>query len=113
VALDFLERRQSLLGTGPRLDERHQSTRRHRIAPSIDLSLLRSGQIPHLCKPRCDLLPILPVQIADLAQELWQRATVAAAVDLKGGAAAHQVAMRSGEADALRQQNDTARSARP
>jgi hypothetical protein len=51
----------------------------------------------------------LPVQIADLAQELWQRATLAAAVDLKGGAAARQVAMRSGEAEALRQQVTTLR----
>src|ERR1700675_122682 len=29
--------------------------------------------------------PAIPVQISDLAQELWQRATIAAAVELKGG----------------------------
>jgi hypothetical protein len=34
----------------------------------------------------------LPVQIADLAHELWQRATVAASVELKGGEAARQAA---------------------
>ena len=51
----------------------------------------------------------LPVQIADLAHELWQRATVAASAELKGGAAARQGAMRSGEAQALRQQVTTLR----
>jgi hypothetical protein len=51
----------------------------------------------------------LPVQIADLAHELWQRATVAASVELKGGAAARQVATRGGEADALRHQVTTLR----
>src|ERR1700719_1889287 len=37
----------------------------------------------------------LPVQIADLAHELWQRATIVASAELKGGAAARQGAMRS------------------
>jgi hypothetical protein len=48
-------------------------------------------------------LPI-PVQIADLARELWQRATVAAAVELKGGSAARAVVMRSADTESLRQQ---------
>src|ERR1039457_885407 len=29
--------------------------------------------------------PAIPVQISDLAHELWQRATIVAAVELKGG----------------------------
>jgi hypothetical protein len=57
--------------------------------------------------PRADAP--LPVQIADLAHELWQRATVAASVELKGGATARQVATRSGEAEALRHQVTTLR----
>jgi hypothetical protein len=48
--------------------------------------------------------PPIPVQISDLAQELWQRATVAAAVDLKGGPTARALTTRTEEADALRQQ---------
>jgi hypothetical protein len=48
--------------------------------------------------------PAIPVQISDLAQELWQRATVAAAVDLKGGPTARALATRTEEAEALRQQ---------
>jgi hypothetical protein len=53
--------------------------------------------------------PAIPVQISDLAQELWQRATVAAAVDLKGGPAARALATRTEEAEALRQQVKTLR----
>jgi hypothetical protein len=48
--------------------------------------------------------PAIPVQISDLAQELWQRATVAAAVDLKGGPTARALSTRTEEAEALRQQ---------
>ena len=48
--------------------------------------------------------PPIPVQISDLAQELWQRATVAAAVDLKGGPTARALTTRTEEAEALRQQ---------
>ena len=48
--------------------------------------------------------PAIPVQISDLAQELWQRATVAAAVDLKGGPTARALTTRTEEAEALRQQ---------
>jgi hypothetical protein len=53
--------------------------------------------------------PAIPVQISDLAQELWQRATVAAAVDLKGGPTAHALTTRTEEAEALRQQVKTLR----
>ena len=48
--------------------------------------------------------PAIPVQISDLAQELWQRATVAAAVELKGGPTARALNTRTEEAEALRQQ---------
>jgi Plasmid replication region DNA-binding N-term len=48
--------------------------------------------------------PAIPIQISDLAQELWQRATVAAAVDLKGGPTARALITRTEEAEALRQQ---------
>jgi plasmid replication DNA-binding protein KfrA len=46
----------------------------------------------------------IPVQIADLAQELWQRATVAATVALKGGPIAREQQAESDEAEALRGQ---------
>jgi hypothetical protein len=48
--------------------------------------------------------PAIPIQISDLAQELWQRATVAAAVELKGGPTARALNSRTEEAEALRQQ---------
>jgi Plasmid replication region DNA-binding N-term len=70
------------------------------LAPA--LKLWKASFAPALTS-RADA-PLLPVQIADLAQELWQRATVAATVELKGGAAARQLATRTGEADTLRQQ---------
>ena len=46
----------------------------------------------------------IPVPIADLAHELWQRATVAAAVELKGGPTAQALNARTEEAESLRQQ---------
>ena len=49
------------------------------------------------------LLPI-PVQIADLAHELWQRAQAAVVLELKGGAAARQAVMRTEETQSLRNQ---------
>jgi hypothetical protein len=45
-----------------------------------------------------------PSMIADLAYELWQRATAAAVVELKGGPTARKLAARSEEAQALRNQ---------
>jgi plasmid replication DNA-binding protein KfrA len=74
------------------------------LAPA--LKLWKASFAPALTRRADDPLP---VQIADLAHELWQRATVAASVELKGGAAARQVATRGGEADALRHQVTTLR----
>ena len=51
-----------------------------------------------------DALPRIPIQIADLAHELWQRANAAAAVELKGGAGARTNAIRTEELDSLRGQ---------
>ncbi len=47
---------------------------------------------------------VVPTQIADLMYELWQRSTVAAVVELKGGPTAQQVAARTEEAQSLRKQ---------
>jgi hypothetical protein len=46
----------------------------------------------------------IPPQLADLVTELWQRATAAAMVELKGGALARAIADRSEETYALRVQ---------
>ena len=46
----------------------------------------------------------IPVQIADLARELWQRASAAAVVEFKGGSAARKVAMQTEETQSLRNQ---------
>jgi hypothetical protein len=48
--------------------------------------------------------PSLPVPIAELAQELWQRAIISASVELKGGAAARAHQAQGDEAEALRAQ---------
>jgi hypothetical protein len=48
--------------------------------------------------------PAMPVQITDLAHELWQRATIVAAVELKGGPTARALATRTDEAEALHSQ---------
>jgi hypothetical protein len=50
-----------------------------------------------------------PPQIADLVHELWQRATAAALVEVRGGASARQVAARTEEAQSLRNQLATLR----
>jgi Plasmid replication region DNA-binding N-term len=50
-----------------------------------------------------------PPQIADLVHELWQRATAAALVEVRGGASARQVAARTEEAQSLRTQLATLR----
>ena len=55
--------------------------------------------------PRENTAPAaIPPMIADLAYELWQRATAAAAVELKGGPTARQVIARTEEVHALRTQ---------
>ncbi len=46
----------------------------------------------------------LPAQIADLAHEMWQRATVAAVLERNGGAAARALAMHTEEAQSLKTQ---------
>jgi chromosome segregation ATPase len=51
-----------------------------------------------------DALPRIPIQIADLAHELWQRANAAAAVELKGGSGARVSAIRTEELESLRSQ---------
>jgi len=48
--------------------------------------------------------PAIPPQIADLALEIWQRATAAAVVELKGGPTARQVEERTEEVHGLRDQ---------
>jgi hypothetical protein len=50
-----------------------------------------------------------PPQIADLVHELWQRATAAALVEVRGGASARQIAARTEEAQSLRTQLATLR----
>lgn len=51
-----------------------------------------------------DALPRIPIQIADLAHELWQRANAAAAIELKGGSSARATAIRAQEVESLRAQ---------
>jgi Plasmid replication region DNA-binding N-term len=46
----------------------------------------------------------IPASIADVVQELWQRALVAASTELKGGAKARQIIARTEEAQLLREQ---------
>ncbi len=48
--------------------------------------------------------PAMPVQISDLAHELWQRATIVAAVQIKGGRRARTLTTRTDEAEALHTQ---------
>jgi plasmid replication DNA-binding protein KfrA len=48
--------------------------------------------------------PRIPTPIADLAQELWQRASTAAVLELKHGATAETLAARAGEIQGLRTQ---------
>ena len=43
----------------------------------------------------------LPRQVADLAQELWQRSLTAAMLEMKGGPTAREIASRTAEAQAL------------
>jgi chromosome segregation ATPase len=46
----------------------------------------------------------IPAQIADLAHEIWQRASIAAVVERKGSGAARALAMRTEEAESLKTQ---------
>ncbi len=56
-----------------------------------------------------DSRPLIPVEIADLAGELWQRAMTAAAIELKGGSAARQAAAQTAEAESLTTQVNSLR----
>jgi hypothetical protein len=64
--------------------------------------------VPTSAGNRTPLAP-LPPQVADLAREIWQRATAAAEMELKGGRGAVARASRSGELEALRIQVATLR----
>ena len=82
------------------------------LAPA--LKHWRESVLPGL--PAGDRIPVdssatvsIPPMIADLAHELWQRATAAAAVEIKGGPTARQVVARAEEAQALRNQLNTLR----
>jgi hypothetical protein len=46
----------------------------------------------------------LPRQVADLTRELWQRSLTAAMLEMKGGPTAREIASRTAEAQALRNQ---------
>jgi len=48
--------------------------------------------------------PALPLPIADLVYEMWQRAMAAAVVEVRGGPTAREVAARGAEVQGLRQQ---------
>ena len=54
--------------------------------------------------PRSDTRQHIPAQIADLAHEIWQRASIAAVVERKGSGAARALAMRTEEAQSLKTQ---------
>ena len=51
----------------------------------------------------------IPPPIADLAQELWQRALAAATLDLQHGPAARRVTSKTAEVESLRTQLDAVR----
>jgi len=66
----------------------------------------REAVLPRLpvAQDRSSGRPALPLQVADLVYELWQRATAAALVEVRGGPTTREVAARTGEAQGLRQQ---------
>jgi Plasmid replication region DNA-binding N-term len=68
---------------------------RDSVLPTLTLS----GEPTKLPPP-----PALPLQVADLAHELWQRALAAAVLEMKGGPGARETAFRTAEAQALREQ---------
>jgi hypothetical protein len=69
---------------------------KERVLPALDSQRAHVGAR--------SAVAIVPPVVADLCSELWQRALAAAAVDLKGGPTARQVAARTEEAHALRLQ---------
>lgn len=72
------------------------------LAPALKHWKETVGSAMSLGETDNDALPRMPIQIADLAQELWQRANAAAEVELKGGAVARTVTMRKEEVESLR-----------
>jgi hypothetical protein len=77
------------------------------LAPALNQWKESFGSTVALGLSDSDALRRIPVQIADLANELWQRANAAAAVELKGGSGAParsplgDDAFRGGRADAM------------
>jgi hypothetical protein len=74
------------------------------LAPALKRWKESSGSAGTMGLADSDALPRIPVQIADLAHELWQRANAAAAVELKGGSGARASAVRTEELESLRGQ---------
>lgn len=60
-------------------------------------------------EPTSTAAAALPRQVADLAQELWQRALAAAVLETKGGSGAREAAFRSAQTQALREQLNSLR----
>jgi hypothetical protein len=69
---------------------------REAVLPTLSSSSTRDGD------PSSG--PTLPLQVADLVHELWQRAMAAAVVEVRGGPTAREVGARTAEAQSLRQQ---------
>jgi hypothetical protein len=66
----------------------------------VEFPKLPAGRTTPLSTSR----PDLPPQIADLAQEIWQRALAAAVLEAKSGPTSRDVATRTAEAQLLREQ---------
>lgn len=74
------------------------------LAPALKRWRESFGSAVALGAAERDALPRIPVQIADLAHELWQRANAAAAVEIAGGSGARASAIRTEELESLRGQ---------
>jgi hypothetical protein len=74
------------------------------LAPALKRWKESSGSAETLGLADRGALPRIPIQIADLAHELWQRANAAAVVEVKGGSAARATAMGTEELESLRGQ---------
>jgi Plasmid replication region DNA-binding N-term len=74
------------------------------LAPALKRWKEVFGSTVPLSEADAAALPRIPIQIADLAHELWQRANAAALVELKGGSAARVIAIRTEDVETLRAQ---------
>jgi Plasmid replication region DNA-binding N-term len=74
------------------------------LAPALKRWKEVFGSTVPLSEADAAALPRIPIQIADLAHELWQRANAAALVELKGGSAARAIAIRTEDVETLRAQ---------